>query len=357
MKFKEVKRNVGGKRLVAWCDLIARGPSETILLYHTDRDYVFQGIHIPKGSTTKAHYWPDRNYTAWKMSSPVGNLIGYLFHICEGMIIDDDNIVWNDLVVDLWVDPDSRHRVLDEDELADFLEQGLVNEDQSVTIDQTKVYLEKNYQRIIEDTFWENRVQGIMFDMDGTITQNYIDWSKLRAEIGVREGETILEHIEALEEENQPRATGILESHEDEAARNSSLNDGVREVLDEISRIELNTCLVTNNSRRSVDTVLGKHKLEFDCILTREDGEPKPSEHLLLKAQEILGLGSDEVVFVGDGRYDLIAGKRAGIKTIMLLNENENSKYQIQNPDDYECELFIRNLKDLLGFWGLSFAG
>jgi HAD superfamily hydrolase (TIGR01549 family) len=340
MKFKEVKRNVDGKGLVSWCDLVAKGPTEVILLYTTTRDYDFQGIHIPKGSTTKAHYWPNRNYIAWKMINPQGDLIGYLFHICEGIIIGEDHMIWNDLVVDLWVEPDRTHRILDEDELSDFLKRGLVSETQLQTIGKTRDYLVKNYREIIRDTFWGGLIRGVIFDMDGTITQDYIDWRRLRSEIGVAEGRTILEHIEGLTGEERRRATEILEGHEGEAALNSSLNDGVREVLSEVARMGIYTCLVTNNSRRSVDTVLSKHSLSFDLILTREDGQPKPSGDLLIKAREIIGLKSDEAIFVGDGRYDLLAGQSAGIRTIILLNDSIAS---------YECDLAVESIKALPG--------
>jgi len=340
MKFKEVKRNVDGKELIAWCDLVAKGPTEVILLYTTTRDYDFQGIHIPKGSTTKAHYWPDRNYIAWKMTSPKKELIGYLFHVCEGITVGQDYITWDDLVVDLWVEPDGTYRILDEDELSDFLKRGLVSETQLETIGKSRDYLVKNYREIVRDTFWGSLIRGIIFDMDGTITQDYIDWPRLRAEIGAAEGKTILEHIDGLDGEEKRLATEILEGYESQAARDSTLNDGAMEVLDEISRMGLATCLVTNNSRRSVDTVLGKHGLSFDLILTREDGQPKPSGDLLIKASEAMGLKSDEVVFVGDGRYDLLAGQSAGIRTIILLNDS---------TANYECDLTIESIKALIG--------
>lgn len=161
-------------------------------------------------------------------------------------------------------------------------------------------------------------IRGVIFDMDGTITVPYIDWSALRAEIGAEPNRTLIEYIESLDPEQSAWAMGVLEKTENEAALNSELNHGVQELLDTLRTHGIRTALVTNNNRRSMEVVLEKHGLAFDVLLSREDGAIKPSADLIEKAVERLGLPKEELVVIGDGRYDLEASRRAGVSFILL---------------------------------------
>ena len=161
-------------------------------------------------------------------------------------------------------------------------------------------------------------VKVVIFDMDGTITRPCINWRKLRSELGIDPDETIMDGIANLQEPKRSWALARLQAVEEEAARNSELNPGVLEVLALLKGLGIKVAVVTNNSRSSAQIMLDKHLLEFDLVLTREEGEPKPSEELLLKTISIMGISPSEAIFVGDGRYDLMAGKRAGIKTLIL---------------------------------------
>jgi len=139
-------------------------------------------------------------------------------------------------------------------------------------------------------------LKAIIFDMDGTITKPYIDWKALRAEIGVPSEQMIIHYIKALRGEAKHKAEQILIRRENEAAAHSELNEGARELLSYLRKNDVSTALVTNNCRSSVDTVLKKHNLAFDLILTREDGETKPSGDLILKALARMGMERDEAL-------------------------------------------------------------
>jgi HAD superfamily hydrolase (TIGR01549 family) len=91
---------------------------------------------------------------------------------------------------------------------------------------------------------------------------------------------------------------------------------------------QIRTALVTNNNGRSMRLVLEKHGLFFDVNLSREDGRIKPSADLVLKAMEQLDLDQEEVVLVGDGRYDLWASEEAGIPFILLRHPDTEMDHQ-----------------------------
>ena len=161
-------------------------------------------------------------------------------------------------------------------------------------------------------------IKGVIFDMDGTITVPYIDWKALRAEIGAEPNRTIIEYIESLGGDKGAWAMGVLEAWENEAALNSELNHGLQELLSVLRTRGIRTALVTNSNRRAVELVMKKHGLTFDVVLSREDGEIKPSADLIEKAMVRLGLPREDLVVIGDGRYDLEASHRAGVSFILL---------------------------------------
>lgn len=76
--------------------------------------------------------------------------------------------------------------------------------------------------------------------------------------------------------------------------------------------------LITRNSRQSVDVVLKRHGLEFDVLITRDDGIFKPDPTPLLIACERLQVTPAQAWMIGDGRYDVEAGLAAGIPTVWL---------------------------------------
>ena len=163
-------------------------------------------------------------------------------------------------------------------------------------------------------------LKGVILDMDGTITKPYIDWKALRAEIGVPPDQMIMHYIDSLEGEAKAEAEGILVRRENEAATHSELNEGIRELVAFLEERGLKTALVTNNCRSSVDIILGKHDLCFDLILSREDGQIKPSGDLIVKALARMGLRSDEAILIGDGRLDIEASEEAGVVGVYLSN-------------------------------------
>jgi pyrophosphatase PpaX len=77
----------------------------------------------------------------------------------------------------------------------------------------------------------------------------------------------------------------------------------------------------------------------FDIILTRQDfKQSKPHPESLLKALRAMNLPPDKAIFVGDLPHDIIAGKKAGTKTIAVVNfeDAQESKRELllkYNPD------------------------
>jgi len=159
--------------------------------------------------------------------------------------------------------------------------------------------------------------RGILFDMDGTLTEPMLDFPRIKSEMGIGQ-QPILEALAEMDELRRAEAQAILHRHEEEAARCSVLNPGCRDLLDDLITRGIHTALITRNSRISVETVLQRHALSISVLVSREDAAPKPNPAPLQLACQRLGITEAEAWMVGDGQYDVEAGNAAAIRTVWV---------------------------------------
>ena len=166
------------------------------------------------------------------------------------------------------------------------------------------------------------RPRAVIFDMDGTITRPILDFPRIKREIGAGDM-PILEFLASIEDEDDRRAArDKVDRWEREAAEASTLNPGVTEVLDFLAAGRIRTAILTRNNRESVDTVMKKHRLSFDVIVTADDAlPPKPSPEPVRHIADALGVDVGDVLMVGDFRYDVECGRQAGARTVFLRSD------------------------------------
>ncbi len=162
-------------------------------------------------------------------------------------------------------------------------------------------------------------IHGIIFDMDGTLTEPHIDFQALRRELGVMAGD-IVDHLKSVDDAERRRLEQILHRFEEDAAVNAALQPGAAELLDALRARGIKLGLLTRNSRKSVETVVVKFGLRFDATLTREDAPHKPSPEPVLALARRWGLQPAEMLVVGDYVYDLRCAHNAGAKGVLLVN-------------------------------------
>src|SRR5690349_13572337 len=93
-----------------------------------------------------------------------------------------------------------------------------------------------------------------IFDMDGTLTSERLDFAAIRRDIGLPAEGGIIELINALSPAQQKRALEILDRHEHEAASACELHDGALVVLAALRNRGIKTALLTRNSAQSART-------------------------------------------------------------------------------------------------------
>lgn len=186
-------------------------------------------------------------------------------------------------------------------------------------------------------------LKAVLFDMDGVLVRQSLDFLAIKQEIfGSTEG-FILERMAALEGTARARAEAILDRHETAAAHAAEAVDGVEDLFAWLDGQDLRRGIVTRNSRKCVAIVLDRLGLEVDAVVTREDAAPKPSPEPVLLACRRLGIAPGEGLFVGDYEFDMLAGRRAGLTTVLLKNHvqsrSDNADFVIESFRDLQALL------------------
>ena len=176
------------------------------------------------------------------------------------------------------------------------------------------------------------KITAVIFDLDGTLTQPYLDFDQIRAEIGDIDG-PILEAMEQMSADDRRNAEEILHRHERLAARESQLNHGVKELFTWLRVRQMGIGLVTRNCRESVNQVSRIHNLTFDSIFTRDDGPAKPDPFPVLQVCRDMQVQPADSVVVGDYVFDLISGRRAGAWSVLF--QTNDSEADFSNEADY----------------------
>ena len=159
--------------------------------------------------------------------------------------------------------------------------------------------------------------RALLFDMDGTLTRPMLDFPRIKADMGIG-AQPILEALAAMDESRRCAAEAVLHEYEERAARDSQLNPGCDDLIEWVRARKLRTALITRYSRKSVTFVLAKHGLDFEVLITRDDGKFKPDPSPLLLACKNLEVDPSQAWMIGDGSYDCAAGSAAGIKTVWI---------------------------------------
>ncbi len=195
----------------------------------------------------------------------------------------------------------------------------------------------------------EKRIKGVLFDFDGTLTlPGALDFPAIKREMNCPPEIPILEYLETVPAELKPFLTKILESKEERAAEGSLPNVGAEECLWALRDRGILIGIITRNSLPSVRVALERFERirlgHFAAVMTRDDSLPKPHPDGVHKACARMRLTVAELMVVGDFRFDILAGKAAGARTVLLTN----GRSSLMAPGDPEPDYTVTCLEELL---------
>lgn len=115
-----LKKNPAGE--VVWAyegQVLQRGENFVVLEALFDRnDLPFQGTVLKRGDRFVETFYGDKWYNIFEIyDCGDGTLKGWYCNVCQPAVLEADSVSYIDLALDLWVAPDGRQVVLDEDEL------------------------------------------------------------------------------------------------------------------------------------------------------------------------------------------------------------------------------------------------
>ncbi|KAK3941239.1 HAD-like domain-containing protein [Diplogelasinospora grovesii] len=233
------------------------------------------------------------------------------------------------------------------------------------------------------------KLEGIVFDVDGTLCepQTYM-FSEMRSALGIAKSQDILEHVYSLPTlEAQDSAMELIRSIESTAMAEQVAQPGLVQLMSYLDARNIRKGICTRNFDAPVNNLLTKFLTGsiFHPIVTRDFRPPKPDPAGILHIARSWGLvrnaGASEVglptdpttttecqrqegnddddlvqthtgeevadasslIMVGDSIDDMTAGRRAGAKTVLLVNDVN------QHLVDHEhTDLVISRLDELI---------
>ncbi|MGB9594870.1 MAG: HAD family hydrolase [Candidatus Poribacteria bacterium] len=214
------------------------------------------------------------------------------------------------------------------------------------------------------------KIDAVLFDFDGTLVNIKIDFAKMRQEIlslGSMYGissksdvyvlEAIDEIFNALSVKNEilaskfkEQADKILIDIELSAIQTSECYPNADKTLTVLKDKGIKVGIVTRNCRLAVQKTAEKSGFVYDVLLTRDDVKKvKPDPQHLWDALNLLGADCEKSIMVGDHPLDIVAGKKAGMKTIAVLTTKTKEDFKSIEPD-----IIINNVSEILTLFNIG---
>ena len=184
-----------------------------------------------------------------------------------------------------------------------------------------------------------NHIRGIVFDLDGTLVTSSLDFNQIRLELNCPPNVDVLNFVAALPSQDRSEAEAIIHRHEVEDAELSEWLPGAKMFVERCLDYEIPMAILTRNSEFCSQKKIAKNSIPISLLYTRENSKPKPDPTALHEIFKTFELSSEEMMMVGDYKYDLEAGRNAKMSTCLVNCEGEPDYLHLA---DYRYSNFIR---------------
>lgn len=211
-------------------------------------------------------------------------------------------------------------------------------------------------------TYWSEgfdsrriRPAAVLFDLDGTINDsgpgimNSVRYSLEKMGKPVPGEETLRRFVGpslvysyktfcGMDEDEAWKAVEIYrECYKAGECYNLFVYDGILELLTELNRSGIRCAVVTSKPQDMSVQILEHFDMTqyFETIIGPDPSDPSNRKSALIKrALDALGLSAQEVVMVGDSRYDIIGAKEAGCASIGVTYGYGTREELVENEAD-----------------------
>jgi len=191
------------------------------------------------------------------------------------------------------------------------------------------------------------RARHWVFDLDGTLTRAVHDFAAIREALGIEPEADILHHLAALPANEAAAKRAWLQEHEQALALAAQAAPGALELIRELQKRGCQLGILTRNSRELALLSLQAIGLA-DCfaktdVIGRDELAPKPDPAGLLHLAAQWQTKPQDLVMVGDYRFDLECAKAAGSLAV-LVGLPENPWPQLADVFAKDCGRLLRML-------------
>lgn len=172
-------------------------------------------------------------------------------------------------------------------------------------------------------------IEGIIFDLDGTLIESNLDFNSLRLEVGCPASADILSYVATLPVLEQAKANQIIIQRELEDANNAKWIVGAQSFLNYLVERQVPVAIVTRNCKAAATMKLQDNGCDIPLLITREDAPAKPDPTSLLMVAQQWNIDVAKITYIGDYLYDVQAANNAGMMSC-LYAPGTNPDYAMQ---------------------------
>lgn len=166
-----------------------------------------------------------------------------------------------------------------------------------------------------------------IFDMDGTLTIGIHDFEEIREALELPAGSPILESLRRLPPEIATVKHQQLREIEFDFARKSTAQPGAHALLELLLKQGKQIAILTRNGKDIAHETLEACGLmaffEPTLVLSRDCHAPKPEPDGIKALLNTWEAPPTDAVMMGDYKFDLMAGQRAGTATLYIDNAGD----------------------------------
>ena len=190
-----------------------------------------------------------------------------------------------------------------------------------------------------------NTVSGVIFDLDETLLTADINFNAIREKIGCAKGSDILAHLETITDPKAKQdAQAFIRQEELKDAHNAQWIPGAKAFVEKLRERDIPVAIVTRNSKEAVQIKLEKNQVPIDTVITREHAPAKPDPTALLQIAEQWAISPQDIAYVGDFLYDVLAANNANMHACLFLRRKKEEYAQLADFifEDYrELESYV----------------
>jgi HAD superfamily hydrolase (TIGR01549 family) len=190
-------------------------------------------------------------------------------------------------------------------------------------------------------------IKAVVFDLDGTLVHCSLDFKEMRRAIGCPAETDILAFLDDIQcNEQKATANRVIREMEQQDVVNTFALEGATELLNHLVTNNLQSAIITRNSQATSIAKLQRAELDHYFtnsttwpIITRDNAPAKPNPASLLSLASELAIATNEILYVGDFRYDIELAKNAGAFSCLVLDD----KPEYAN----DADIHVANLREL----------